>query len=52
MYKFNATGSSIRGGGALGKSTSPASHSGMDPDLLRGRSSQMDWEMKASQEQI
>ena len=50
--KPNLTGRSIRGGGAQGKSNSPCSHSGMDPTLERGRSSQLNFEMHATAKQI
>jgi len=47
--KANKTGRSVRGGGAyIGKSTSPCSQSGMDPDLPRGKSSQLHFDMMAS----
>jgi hypothetical protein len=42
-YKFNMTGRSIKGGGGGGRSNSPSSHSGMDPDLPRGVSSQLNF---------
>ena len=51
-YQFNLTGRSVKGGGGLGRSTSPASHSGMDPNLPRGKSSQLDFEMVATESQI
>jgi hypothetical protein len=38
-YKFNLSGRSVKACGAFGNSTSPASHSGMDPNLPRGQSS-------------
>ena len=38
--KPNDTGRSVRSGGAFaGRSTSPCSQSGMDPDMPRGQSS-------------
>ena len=46
--KGNNTGRSVNGCGAYGRSTSPCSHSGMDPDLARGKSSQLDFDMIAS----
>jgi len=49
-YKFNMTGRSIRGAGAGGRSNSPCSHSGYDLDLPRGKSSQMDFDMVASEQ--
>ena len=48
-YKFNMTGRSIKGGGAQGRSNSPHSHSGFDPDMPRGLSSQLNFEMVASE---
>jgi hypothetical protein len=48
-YKFNMTGRSIQGGGSRGRSNSPSSHSGMDPNLVRGKSSQLDFEMHANE---
>jgi hypothetical protein len=51
-YKYNLSGRSIKGAGALGRSDSPASHSGMDPNLPRGKSSQLNFEMIATEEQI
>ena len=50
--KANETGLSIKGGGGLGNSKMPCSHSGMDPKLLRGKSSQLNFEMQASEKQI
>lgn len=51
--KENLTGRSIRGGGAhTGTSKSPCSQSGMDPCLVRGQSSQLNFEMIASEKQI
>ena len=35
----NLTGRSIKGAGGMGKSTQPCSQSGMDPNLVRGKSS-------------
>ena len=49
-YKFNMTGRSIWGGGGLGRSNSPASHSGFDPDMPRGLSSQLNFDMVASEQ--
>ena len=49
-YKYNLSGRSIKGAGAMGRSDSPASHSGMDPDLPRGKSSQLDFEMVATED--
>lgn len=51
-YMYNLSGRSVKGAGALGRSDSPASHSGMDPNLPRGKSSQLDFEMIATDEQI
>ena len=51
-YKFNLTGRSIKGAGAGGRSNSPCSHSGYDPDMLRGMSSQLNFEMVASEKTI
>ena len=51
-YKYNLSGRSIKGAGALGRSDSPASHSGMDPNLPRGKSSQLNFEMIATEDQI
>lgn len=48
----NLTGRSIKGAGGLGKSTQPCSQSGMDPNLLRGKSSQLNFEMHATEKQI
>ena len=48
----NETGLSVKGGGGLGNSKMPCSHSGMDPKLLRGKSSQLNFEMQASEKQI
>ena len=48
----NTTGRSINGGGSQGKSTSPCSQSGMDPNLPRGQSSQLNFDMMASNKQI
>ena len=47
--KSNFTGRSIRGGG-VGRvtSNSPCSQSGMDPDMIRGKSSQLNFEMHVS----
>lgn len=39
IYMYNLSGRSIKGAGARGRSDSPASHSGMDPNLIRGKSS-------------
>lgn len=50
--KPNRTGRSIKGGGARGKSNSPCSQSGLNPDLARGSSSQLNFEMTATREQI
>jgi len=51
--KENLTGRSVRGGGAHnGKSTSPCSQSGMDPDLPRGKSSTLNFDMLAQEKQI
>ena len=50
--KGNFTGRSIKGGGGLGKSTSPCSQSGMDPNLPRGRSSQLNFDINAQGTQI
>ena len=46
--KGNDTGRSVKACGALGRSTSPCSHSGMDPNLPRGKSSQLNFEMIAN----
>lgn len=46
------TGRSVKGGGGGGRSNSPSSHSGIDPDLPRGMSSQMDFPMRARGDQI
>lgn len=51
-YKYNLSGRSIKACGAFGRSDSPASHSGMDPDLPRGKSSQLDFEFCATEEQL
>jgi len=37
--KGNYTGRSVKGCGALGRSTSPCSQSGINPNLIRGKSS-------------
>lgn len=50
--KGNESGLSIKGGGSLGNSRMPCSQSGMDPKLLRGKSSQLNFEMLASEKQI
>ena len=50
--KKNYTGRSVKGGGGLGNSNSPCSQSGMDPDMIRGRSSQMNFAMHANEKQI
>ena len=50
--KHNLTGRSVRGCGANGRSNSPCSHSGMDPSLPRGKSSQLNFEMIANESQI
>lgn len=47
--KMNNTGRSIKGGGGQGSSRSPCSQSGMDPNLRRGRSSQINFDIKASE---
>jgi len=49
-YKYNLSGRSVKGCGAFGRSNSPASHSGMDPNLPRGKSSQLDFEMCANED--
>jgi hypothetical protein len=51
-YKYNLSGRSIKAAGALGRSDSPSSHSGIDPNLPRGKSSQLNFEMIATEEQI
>ena len=48
----NNTGRSVKGCGARGSSNSPCSHSGMDPNLPRGKSSQLNFEMIANETQI
>ena len=48
----NNTGRSVRGCGAHGRSNSPCSHSGMDPNLPRGKSSQLNFEIIANETQI
>ena len=50
--KENSTGRSVKGCGAGGRSNSPCSQSGMDPKLLRGKSSQLNFEMIASERQV
>ena len=50
--KANLTGRSVKGAGALGTSRSPCSQSGMDPDMVRGRSSQLNFAMAANEKQI
>lgn len=51
-YKYNFSGVSIKGAGAKGTSTSPASHSGIDHSIAHGQSSQLAYEMNARPEQI
>lgn len=51
-YKYNLSGRSVKACGAFGRSDSPASHSGMDPDMPRGKSSQLDFEICATEEQL
>jgi hypothetical protein len=51
-YKFNLTGRSIKGAGAAGRSNSPCSHSGYDPDMPRGMSSQLNFDMVADDKTI
>ena len=47
--KGNFTGRSVKGAGAyFGKATTPCSQSGMDPNLARGQSSTLNYEMIAS----
>ena len=48
----NITGRSIKGGGAGGRSNSPCSQSGMDPNMIRGKSSQLNFEMIGQERQI
>jgi len=50
--KANLSGRSVRGGGARGSSTSPCSQSGIDPTLVRGKSSHLNFEMHATDKQI
>ena len=50
--RHNETGLSVKGGGALGRSKMPCSQSGMDPKLLRGKSSQLNFDIQASGKQI
>lgn len=50
--KGNYTGRSVRGCGTHGRSNSPCSQSGMDPNMIRGKSSQLNFEMIASDQQI
>jgi hypothetical protein len=49
-YKWNLSGRSVKACGAFGRSDSPASHSGMDPDLPRGQSSQLDFDICANED--
>lgn len=50
--KKNNTGRSVRGGGGQGNSNSPCSQSGMDPGMVRGKSSQLNFAMHANEKQI
>ena len=51
--KANLTGRSVKGAGCyLKTSTSPCSHSGFDPEMVRGRSSQLNFAMAANEKQI
>lgn len=51
-YKFNFSGRSIKACGTFGKSNSPASHSGWDPNLPRGQSSLLNFDFIATEEQL
>jgi len=50
--KANLTGRAIKGCGCQGQSNSPCSQSGVDPSLIRGKSSQLNFEMLASPKQL
>ena len=51
-YKFNFSGRSIKGCGTHGMSNSPASHSGWDPYMPRGKSSQLAFDIVADEEKL